>query len=54
MPGSLLAHAGQSRLVARRLTRPTVERNTAVVSRIDRALPPPAQAFRDLLLASAT
>ena len=51
VPGSLLAHAGSSRLVARRLTRPTVERNTAVVSRTDRALPPAAQAFRDLLMA---
>lgn len=50
VPGSLLAHAADPRLVARRLTRPTVERNTAVVSRTDRALPPPAQAFRDLLL----
>lgn len=53
VPGSLLAHAADPRLVARRLTRPTVERNTAVVSRTDRALPPPAQAFRDLLLEGA-
>jgi DNA-binding transcriptional LysR family regulator len=52
VPASLLAHAADPRLVARRLTRPTVERNTAVVSRTDRALPPAAQAFRDLLLAA--
>jgi DNA-binding transcriptional LysR family regulator len=50
VPASLLAHAANPRLVARRLTRPTVERNTAVVSRTDRALPPGAQAFRDLLV----
>ncbi|MFL6693236.1 MAG: LysR substrate-binding domain-containing protein [Ramlibacter sp.] len=53
VPASLLAHAGDPRLAARRLTRPTVERNTAVVSRTDRALPPAAQAFRDMLLAGA-
>jgi LysR family transcriptional regulator, carnitine catabolism transcriptional activator len=50
VPASLLAHAGDPHLVARRLTRPTVERNTALVTRTDRSLPPPAQAFRELLL----
>ncbi|WP_332816418.1 LysR family transcriptional regulator [Ramlibacter sp.] len=51
VPASLLAYVADARLVARRLTRPAVERNTAVVSKQERALMPPAQAFVDLLLA---
>jgi DNA-binding transcriptional LysR family regulator len=51
VPGSLHAHAADPRLIARRLARPTVERNTAVVYRTDRSLSPPAQAFRELALA---
>ena len=50
VPASLHAHAADPRLLARHLTRPTVERNTAIVTRTDRSLPPPAQAFRDLVL----
>jgi len=50
VPGSLLAHAGASGLVARRLTRPTVERNMSVVYRQDRTLPPAAAAFRTLVI----
>jgi DNA-binding transcriptional LysR family regulator len=52
VPASLLEHAGDARLVARKLTRPAVERNTAVVYRTDRSLSPPADAFRRLLLGS--
>ena len=50
VPGSLLAFARHPRLIARRLARPTVERNTALVSRTDRSLPPAAQAFRELVI----
>jgi LysR family transcriptional regulator, carnitine catabolism transcriptional activator len=53
VPASLLAHARDAKLVARRLTRPSVERNTALVHRQDRALPPAAAAFRELLLAES-
>jgi DNA-binding transcriptional LysR family regulator len=49
VPASLLEHVRDPRLVARKLTRPAVERHTSIVHRTDRALPPPAQAFTDLL-----
>lgn len=51
VPGSLLAHGADPRLVARRLTRPAVERHTALVRKQERSLAPAAQAFADLLLA---
>lgn len=49
VPGSLLAYGADPRLVARRLVRPAVARNTAVIFKVERALPPAAQAFVDLL-----
>lgn len=49
LPASILAHADPSRLVARRLIRPTVARNIAVVTRQGRSLSPAAAAFADLL-----
>lgn len=50
LPASILAHASYPDVVARRLTRPTVERNIAVVSVRGRSLSPAAQAFSDLLV----
>jgi LysR family carnitine catabolism transcriptional activator len=50
LPASILAHASYPDVVARRLTRPTVERNIAVVSLRGRSLSPAAQAFSDLLV----
>lgn len=49
VPASLLAYGGHPQLVARRLTRPAVERNTAVVYRAERSLSPAARAFVDIL-----
>lgn len=55
LPASILAHAaeaggpGHRRLVARRLLRPTVARDIAVVTRAGRSLSPAAAAFADLL-----
>lgn len=49
VPASLLAQGDHPRLAARKLTRPAVERNTAVVYRADRSLNAAAQAFVDLL-----
>lgn len=51
VPASLLQYGGDPRLVGRRLVRPAVERNTAVLHRQDRSLTPAAQAFVDLLMA---
>jgi hypothetical protein len=39
----------EQRLVTRRLTRPTVERVTAIVCKRDRSLSPSAQAFAGVL-----
>ena len=50
VPASLCAHGAHPGLVARRLTRPAVERNSAIVHRQERALSPAAQAFADVLL----
>ena len=50
LPASLLAHASYPHLVARRLTRPTVARNIAVVTKRGRMLSPASQAFADLLV----
>lgn len=50
VPASLLQYGGDARLVGRRLVRPAVERNTAVVYRQERSLSPAAQAFVDLLV----
>ncbi|RYZ13102.1 MAG: LysR family transcriptional regulator [Comamonadaceae bacterium] len=49
LPTSMLAHTRYPDLVARRLVRPVVLRNIAVVSRQGRSLSPAAQAFADLL-----
>ncbi|HZF86520.1 MAG TPA: LysR substrate-binding domain-containing protein [Burkholderiaceae bacterium] len=55
LPASILAHAAESagpghrRLVARRLLRPTVARDIAVVTRAGRSLSPAAGAFAELL-----
>ena len=45
VPASLLAHGADPRLVARKIMRPHVERNTAVVYRAERSLSPAAAAF---------
>ena len=50
VPGSLLHYGAHTQLVARRLVRPSVERNTAVVQLQERSLAPAAQAFVDLLM----
>lgn len=50
VPASLCAHGAHPGLVARRLTRPAVERNTAVVHRQERSLSPAAQALAGVLL----
>jgi LysR family transcriptional regulator, carnitine catabolism transcriptional activator len=52
VPGSLLLHASGSRVVARRVVRPMVERNIALLSVTERYLSPAAQAFRKLVIAS--
>lgn len=49
VPGSLLQYGAHAQLVARRLARPSVERNTAFVYQKERSLAPAAQAFVDLL-----
>ncbi len=49
VPASILIPAQYPQLTARPLTRPSVERSTAVVFKQDRSLPPPARAFADLL-----
>jgi DNA-binding transcriptional LysR family regulator len=49
VPASLPAFGADRRLVVRKLTRPAVERNTAVVYRGERALAPAAQAFVEVL-----
>ncbi|MCJ0765445.1 LysR family transcriptional regulator [Variovorax terrae] len=49
VPASTAAAAPYPGLAVRRLVRPSVERNTAVVFKPERSLPPPAQAFADLL-----
>ena len=49
VPGSVFAPAQHPQLVARRLVRPLVERDTAVVFKSGRSLSPAAQAFADLL-----
>jgi len=50
VPGSLLQGGGHPALMARRLVRPVVPRDTAVVHRQTRAHSPAAQAFVDMLL----
>jgi DNA-binding transcriptional LysR family regulator len=49
VPASLLGPGSDARLVARKLSRPQVERNTAVVTRAERSLSPAAAAFVALL-----
>ena len=50
VPASVLARDAAQGLVARRLTRPQVERNVAVIHRQERSLSPAAQAFAEMLL----
>jgi len=53
VPASLPARdPAASGLVARRLTRPVVERRVAVIHKAERSLSPAAQAFADLLLSA--
>jgi LysR family transcriptional regulator, carnitine catabolism transcriptional activator len=49
VPGTVFAPALHPELVARRLVRPVVERDTAVVFKSDRSLSPAAQAFAELM-----
>jgi LysR family carnitine catabolism transcriptional activator len=49
LPASILPHAGYPNLVARRLVRPVVARNIAVVHKQGRSLSPAAVAFADLM-----
>lgn len=53
VPGSVFAPALHPELVARRLVRPAVERDTAVVFKSDRSLSPAARAFADLMESGA-
>ena len=48
-PSSILVPGQYPKLVCRRLTRPPVERHTAVVFKQDRSLSPAGRAFADLL-----
>lgn len=50
VPASLLAGEDRRGLVARKLTRPAVPRNVAVIHKQERSLSPAAQAFAELLL----
>jgi DNA-binding transcriptional LysR family regulator len=50
LPASILTHASYPNLVARRLTRPTVARNIAVVTQRGRSLSPAAEALARLLV----
>lgn len=49
VPASIAAQGRHPNLVARRLTRPVVERNTAVVYKAERSLSPAARAFAEML-----
>lgn len=53
IPSSIAGYGGHTGLVARKLTRPTVDRYTAVVHRSDRSLSPTARAFADLAMGSS-
>lgn len=53
VPASLLAPGGPGALAARRLTRPAVTRNVAVIHAQDKSLSPAAQAFANMLLRAA-
>jgi LysR family transcriptional regulator, carnitine catabolism transcriptional activator len=50
LPASILAHASYPNLVVRRLVRPTVARNIAVVVKRGRSLSPAAEAVAELLV----
>jgi LysR family transcriptional regulator, carnitine catabolism transcriptional activator len=51
VPSSMLGRGGgRAGLVARKLTRPAVPRNVAVIHKQERSLSPAAQAFADLLV----
>jgi DNA-binding transcriptional LysR family regulator len=49
LPASILAHANYTQLAARRLVRPTVVRDIAIVRKVGRTMLPAAAAFADLL-----
>jgi DNA-binding transcriptional LysR family regulator len=53
VPASLLGDSPAGGLVARKLTRPAVPRNVAVIHKQERSLSPTAQAFVDLLMGTA-
>lgn len=53
VPGSILGNAAGTRLVARRITRPAVERPIAIVAKRDRSLSPAAQALVEVMQAAA-
>lgn len=53
VPGSMAGQGPHPGLVARRLTRPVVARDTAIVSKAERSLSPAALAFAELLRRSA-
>jgi len=54
VPASLLGRGGETGLVARRLTRPAVPRQVAVIHRQERSLSPAAEAFAALLPGAAS
>ena len=49
LPASLVGQSHEPGLVARRITRPAVERNTAIVYKAERSLSPAARAFADMM-----
>lgn len=49
VPSTMLQYLPHHGLVARKLTRPVVERHTALIYRLDRSLPPAAQALAKAL-----
>jgi LysR family carnitine catabolism transcriptional activator len=50
VPSSMLGRGGRGTLAARKLTRPAVPRNVAVIHKQERSLSPAAEAFADLLV----
>ena len=53
LPASLVGQSREPGLVARRITRPAVERNTAIVYKAERSLSPAARAFADMMRGGA-
>jgi len=54
VPGSLLAHASGRRAVARRIVRPTVERDISLLTLAERKPSPASEAFRRIVLSKTT